>query len=140
MLSRSFAVASVAMLLAACGSSPDAPKTAQQKKSVEPPKSPDESRYLPKANQVSTDVIVDHLLGKGFMPGGTVGRYTNGRREYEMFVRKLGSPLDAAVLLPEWQKALKDSKLVPAFGAYFGEDGGRVFVFTKVPGPLGSSA
>jgi hypothetical protein len=133
MTARLLAVAAAALLLAACGSSSDAPKTApQEKKAVVPPKPPDESRYLPRTNQVSTEVVADHLLDKSFMPGGTLGHYKNGKQEYEMFVRKLSTPLDAALLLAEWQKALKTPKLVPAFGAYIGDDGGRpVFVFTK---------
>ena len=129
---RSLAVAGAAVFLAACSSSPDSPTPAAQTKKAEAPKPPDESRYLPRTGQISTEVVADHLLGKAFMPGGTLGHYKNGKSEYEMFVRKLSSPLDAAVLLPEWQKDLKGSKLVPAFGAYTGDDGGRpVFVFTK---------
>lgn len=130
---RSLAVAGLALLLAACGSSPDsANAVSQQKKVAVPPKPPDESRYLPRTNQVDTEVIADHLLGKSFMPGGTLGHYKDGKREYEMFVRKLASPLDAAILLADWQKALTNSKLVPAFGAYAGDDAGKpVFVFTK---------
>jgi len=129
---RSLAVAVAAVLLASCSSSPDTPAAAVQTKKAEPPKPPDESRYLPRTNQVATEVVADHLLGKAFMPGGTLGHYKNGKLEYEMFVRKLVNPLDAALLLPEWQKELKGAKLVPAFGAYTGDDGGRpVFVFTK---------
>ena len=133
MTTRSLAVAALAALLAACSSSTD-PSRAVPKQSTAPalPKPPDESRYLPRPDQVNTEVIPDHLLGKSFMPGGTLGHYRNGKQEYEMFVRKLASPLDAAVFLPDWQKGLKDSKLIPAFGAYMGDDGGRpVFVFTK---------
>jgi hypothetical protein len=133
MTTRSLAVTALAVLLAACSPSTDTAKTvAQEKKAVVPPKPPDESRYLPRLDQVSTEVIAEHLQGKSFMPGGTLGHYKNNGREYEMFVRKLASSLDAALLLADWQKALNDSKLVPAFGAYAGDDGGRpVFVFTK---------
>jgi len=132
MNTRLLAVAAAAALLAACGSSPDAPKTVPERTAAVPPKPPDESRYLPRTNQVSTEVIADHLLGKSFMPGGTLGHYRSGKQEYDMFVRKVASPLDAAVLLTDWQKELKDAKLIPAFGAYMGDDGGRpVFVFTK---------
>jgi hypothetical protein len=133
MTSRSLVVAAAAVLLTACSSSSDHPDTvAPQKKAVDAPKPPDESRYLPRTNQVSTEVVADHLLGKAYMPGGTLGHYKNGKAEYEMFIRKLATPLDAALLLPEWQKELKGSKLVPAFGAYTGDDAGRpIFVFTK---------
>lgn len=89
---------------------------------------------LPQADLVESTVIETHLMGKAFMPGGTLGRYRKGKQEYEIFVRKLGTPLDPALLLPDWQKALTGAKLVPAFGAYFGEDNGRpVFVFGKGP-------
>ncbi|MDE3166301.1 MAG: hypothetical protein KGN36_10880 [Acidobacteriota bacterium] len=133
MTTRSLAAAAVAVLLAGCGSSPDGPRTVpQQKQALVPPKPPDESRYLPRTDQIATEVIADHLLGKSFMAGGTLGRYRNGKEEYEMFVRKLATPLDAALALADWRRALKDARLVPAFGAYAGDDGGRpVFVFTK---------
>ncbi|HLJ13920.1 MAG TPA: hypothetical protein VKV15_05440 [Bryobacteraceae bacterium] len=71
-------------------------------------------------------------MAKPFMPGGTIARYKKGKTEYEMFVAKLPSATDAAILLPDWNKALTGSKLVPSFGGYFGDDGGRpVFVFAK---------
>ncbi len=66
------------------------------------------------------------------MPGGTVGSYKTGKSEYEMFITKLPSPTDAAILLPDWRKALTNAKLIPSFGGYFGTDAGRpIFVFTK---------
>jgi hypothetical protein len=66
------------------------------------------------------------------MPGGTLGHYKKGKTEYEVFIAKLPTPLDAAILLPDWSKALTGSKLVPSFGGYFGLDAGRpVFVFSK---------
>ncbi|MGI8745555.1 MAG: hypothetical protein ACR2NN_23880 [Bryobacteraceae bacterium] len=73
-------------------------------------------------------------MGKPFMPGGTLARYKKGGTEYEMFAAKLATPLAAAVLLPDWRKALANAKLVPSFGGYFGQDSGRpVFVFCKGP-------
>ena len=49
-----------------------------------------------------------------------------------MFVAKLPSATDAAVVLPDWRRALTDPKLVASFGGYFGQDAGRpVFVFAK---------
>ena len=125
--------AALACLLVACGSEPKAPAPAPSTK-AEAPKPPDESRYLPQDGLVDSKVVDDHLLGKAFMPGGTLGHYKKGKTEYEIFVRRLASPLDAAVILPDWNKALAGSKLVPAFGGYFGDDGGRpVFVFAKGP-------
>ena len=87
------------------------------------------------ANLVETKVVDKELMGKPFMPGGTLARYKKGKKEYEMFVAKLPTATDAAILLPDWRKALTDSKLVPSFGGYFGLDAGRpVFVFSKMRG------
>jgi hypothetical protein len=91
-----------------------------------------ESRCFPKANLVETKVVDKEFLGKPFMPGGTLVRYKKGKTEYEMFAARLPSALDAAILLPDWDKALAGSKLIPSFGGYFGQDSGRsVFVFSK---------
>jgi hypothetical protein len=78
---------------------------------------------------VETKVVDSQLLDKKFMPGGTLAHYKRGSVEYDMFLAR--TP-DAALLLPDWSQALTDSKLVPSFGGYFGQDGGRpVFVFAK---------
>ena len=126
--------AALAALLAACGPEPRPAAPAAEKKAAAVPRPPDETASLPRTNLVDSAVVEDHLMGKSFMPGGTVGRYRKGKQEYEVFVRKLASPLDAALLLPDWQKALARAKLVPAYGAYYGDDNGRpVFVFGKGP-------
>ena len=92
----------------------------------------DESRRLPVESRVGTEVVAKALLGKNFMPGGTVGSYKKGPRAYRMFVAKLKDPTTAAILLLDWKKALQGAKLVPSFGGYFGMDGGQpVFVFTR---------
>jgi len=99
---------------------------------AETPKPHDESRRFPIANLVDTRVVDRQLLGKPFMPGGTLARYKKGKTEYEMFVAKLPTATDAAVILPDWRKALTDSKLIASFGGYFGRDADRpVFVFSK---------
>ena len=122
--------ASVA-LLTSCGSEPK-PDTAVAPKKAEPPKPADESRHFPKANLVDTKVVENHLMDKPFMPGGTLAHYKRGKAEYDMFLARLPSALDAAILLPDWDKSLAGSKLVPSFGGYFGQDAGRpVFVFSK---------
>jgi hypothetical protein len=81
---------------------------------------------------VGTKVVDKELMGQTFMPGGTLARYKKGKKEYEMFVAKLPTATDAAILLLDWHKAMADSKLIPSFGGYFGLDAGRpVFVFSK---------
>jgi hypothetical protein len=106
-----------------------------EKEPAPPPETPkphDESRRFPTANLVDTAVVDKQLLGKPFMPGGTLARYKKGKTEYEMFVAKLPTATDAAVILPDWRKALTDSKLIASFGGYFGRDADRpVFVFSK---------
>ncbi len=124
-------VAGASLLICSCGSQPK-PVTTEPGKQVEAPKPADESQRFSSAHLVETKVVDKELLGKPFMPGGTLARYKKGKKEYEMFVAKLPTATDAAILLPDWRKALTDSKLVPSFGGYFGQDSGKpVFVFTK---------
>jgi hypothetical protein len=124
-------VAAVAVLISSCGSQPK-PAPLEPTKKVQAPKPSDESDRFPTVNLVGTKVVDKELLGKPFMPGGTLARYKRGKKEYEMFVAKLPTPTDAAILLLDWKKALADSKLIPSFGGYFGQDSGRpVFVFSK---------
>lgn len=119
------------LLLTSCGSQPK-PADSEPAARAGTPKPSDESGRFATANLVETKVVDKELMGKPFMPGGTVARYKKGKKEYEMFVAKLPTATDAAILLPDWRKALTDSKLVPSFGGYFGLDAGRpVFVFTK---------
>jgi hypothetical protein len=121
----------LALFLVSCGSEtkPVAPEPSQK---AEAPKPADESRRFPLADRVDTQVVDNHLLDKPFMPGGTLAHYKKGKIEYSMFVGKLPSASDAALLLVDWRKALTDSHLIPSFGGYFGQDGSRpVFVFPK---------
>ena len=122
--------AAIAATLISCGSQTAPPAAAPQK--AELPKPADESRFLPKTGLVESHVVDTPLLGKSFMPGGTMGHYKVGKQEFDMFVAKLPSAQDAAFLLPDWSKALANSALVPSFGGYFGDNGGKpVFVFPK---------
>lgn len=127
----SLVIAGFTVALVSCGSEPKQTASPESRK-TEAPKPVDESAYLPTANLVRTEVVPKELLGKAFMPGGTLGHYKKGKSAYEIFIARLPTALDAAVLLPDWSKALGGSKLVPSFGGYFGEDAGRpVFVFSK---------
>ena len=120
--------AALSAILLSCS---PAPAPAPEVKAAAP-KPPDESRHLPKPNLVESHVVDSHLLGKSYMPGGTLGHYKDGKAEYDMFVAKLPSAQDAAFLLLDWNKTLANSRLVPSFGGYIGDDGGKpVFVFTK---------
>lgn len=129
---RTLTVAALAILLSSCDSKPR--ETAPVPKVVPTPKPADESRRFPKSNLVGTVVVDKELLGKRFMPGGTLAQYKKGRTEYDMFVARVATSTDAALVLPDWEHALPDAKFLPSFGGYFGRDQGRpVFVFTKGP-------
>ena len=118
-------------LLASCGSESKQP-AAEAPKKAEAPKPADESQRFPKANRTGTQVVDNNLLGKPFMPGGTLAHYKKGQTEYQMFVARMPSAQDAAFLLLDWRKALKETKLIPSWGGYFGQDSGTpVFVFAK---------
>jgi hypothetical protein len=124
------AVAVFSVLLSSCDQKAPQPKAAP--KMAEAPKPPDESRRFSKVHLVDTIVVEKQLLGKPFMPGGTLAQYKKGQTEYDMFVAKLSSPTDAALILPDWKRALTDAKYEASFGGYFGRDAGRpVFVFAK---------
>ena len=119
-------------MLCSCGSQPKPTPSAQPAAQPAPAKPADESQRFPKANLVDSKVVDNHLLGKDFMPGGTLAHYKRGKAEYDMFVARTDSPTDAAILLLDWKKAMTDANLVAAFGGYFGKDNGQpVFVFTK---------
>jgi len=128
-------IVAVGLILSGCGSEPKPATTSgEQSKVVQAPaaKPADESSRFPTASLADTKVVDTHLLGKDFMPGGTVAHYKKGKLEYDMFATKLASPNNAAILLPDWRKALEGAKFVASFGGYYGSDGGRpVFVFTK---------
>lgn len=137
---RILLVCACGLLLSGCGGGDKTKVTTEARTTVEPPKPADESRRMPKENQVDTRVVDDDLMGKNFLPGGTVGRYKKGRQEYELFLAKMPSANDAAIALLDWKRAMADAKMIPAFGAYYGTDGDKpVFVFTKGPWVAGVS-
>jgi hypothetical protein len=120
------------VLLAGCGSNTPKSSAPASAEKPAPPKPSDESSRFPKAGLLGTEVVNDHLLGKSFMPGGTVAHYRKGKSAYDLFVAKLPTPTDAAILLLDWKKILTDAELIASFGGYAGKDAGRpVFVFTK---------
>ncbi len=128
MIVRLFRLIASCALLISC--SPE-PKN-EPPKAAEAPAVHDESRRFPQANLVDTKVVPRQLLGKPFMPGGTVAAYKKGKTEWSLFVAQFPDANSAAIALPDWRKALADSKLEPSFGGYFGQDGGQpVFVFAK---------
>ncbi len=121
------------LYLMSCDSGPaGSAKQTQTQRPTPLPRSADESRRFPRENLVSTEVLDSALVGKRFMPGGTLARYKKGTTEYRMFVARVASPVDAAIKLSEWRAALAKPEFVPSFGGYFGHDAAApVFVFSK---------
>lgn len=119
-------------MLCSCATEPKAPPVANSSENANAPKPSDESDRFPKANLAGTKVVGRHLMSKAFMPGGTVAHYRRGALEYDLFAARLPSATEAAILLPDWRKAMTGVKLIPSFGGYFGADAGvPVFVFAK---------
>src|ERR1039458_5333274 len=110
----------LAALSTSCGSGTKPAAAAPAPKKAEAPKIHDEWLRFPKAHLIGTHVIEKELLGKAFMPGGTLASYKKGKTEYRMFLAQLPTAEDAALLLLDWKKALTDAKLVPSFGGYSG--------------------
>jgi hypothetical protein len=122
-----FCLSLAALLLAGCSSQPPAPTPA--KKAVRPK---DDTRRFPAANQVEAKVVDDHLFGHAFLPGGNLAHYKNGKQEYDLILIRTASPSDAALLLLDYKQKLTNSKVVPGFGGFFGQDGARpAFLFAK---------
>ncbi len=129
---RTLAVAVFAIVLSSCDSKPTPVPQTETPKPAAAPKPPDESRRFTKVHLVDTIVVEKQLLGKPFMPGGTLAQYKKGRAEFDLFISKMASPTEAALLLPDWKKVLPDAKYEASFGGYYGHDAGRpIFVFTK---------
>jgi hypothetical protein len=90
------------------------------------------SALLPKENVVEVKVVQRELLGKAFMPGGALARYQKGKDAYEIFLGKLPTPTDSAIVLAHWDQVLKNPKVIPSLDAYYGVDANRpIFVFAK---------
>ena len=87
---------------------------------------------MPLENRVSAAVVDDHMLDRAWLPGGTLGHYKKGAKEWDLILMKADSPTAAAVWLLDYKRELDGAKLVPSFGGFYGTDKGRpAFVFTK---------
>jgi hypothetical protein len=133
---RWLSVSLLALLLAGCSSAPAPQEPAKQ--TAPKPKPADLTRYFPQANLVESKVTPDPIHGKPYLPPGNIAHYKSGKLEYDLFLIKMTSPDAAAFQLLDCKKALKDAKMLPHFGGYFGLDGDLpVFAFSKGPHLLG---
>ncbi|HEY3742939.1 MAG TPA: hypothetical protein VGL53_23995 [Bryobacteraceae bacterium] len=121
------------LLLSGC-SNPTPPAAAPVAKHAAPT---DESRKMQPEHRVSSEVVADHLFDREWLPGGTVGHYKNGAKQWDLVLIKSDSSATAADWLLDYKKELDGSKLIPSFGGFFGTEtqgkykGRPVFIFTK---------
>ena len=107
-----------------------APAAAPAKKAAKPV---DLTRFFPLANRGDVKLEEEHLLGKDYLPGGNIAHYKNGKQEYDLFLLKTSGNEAAALLVFEFKGKLKDAKLIPHFGGYYGLDGEKkIFLFPKL--------
>lgn len=118
------------LLLAACSEEKPAPVKFPWKAAAPAPKN--ETLKFPPGDQVSVSLVEDKMLGYDFLPGGNLGLYKKGNKEYKLFLVKLADYVAPANALLEFKNRLADAKFVPNFGGYAGTDQGvPTFVFTK---------
>ena len=121
----------IAIILAAglthCGTPPP---TKSAEAAPAPPK--DETALFPLAAQTGTHGVANHLLGKPFLPGGTVADYKLDGTSYQLFAIRMPTGDQAAFLLLDFKKNLTNPKYLPHMGGYFGMDGAQpLYVFAK---------
>lgn len=117
-------------LLAGCSQHQEATREATPAAARTPP--PDLRQKFPLENQLSMDLVPDHLLGKPFMPGGNLAAYKQGAREYRVFLARASDPQKAAFLLVDWRNALSQPRYLASMGGFFGLDADApVYVFSK---------
>ena len=115
---------------AACDSGQKSAPVAPVKPVVKPV---DLTRFFPMTNRGDVKLDEEHLLGKDYLPGGNIAHYKNGKQEYDLFLLKTSGNEAAALLVFEFKGKLKDPKLIPHFGGYYGLDGEKkIFVFPKL--------
>jgi hypothetical protein len=127
------AMAALAMIVAGCGSSPEAPAKTEPRPAALPVPPRDLTGLLPQAGRVSARVVPDHLLDQPAMPGGTLGDYAAGSRKYQLFIIETDTSQNAALLLVDMKTALQNPVYLAHMGGYFGTAGARpIFVFAKL--------
>jgi hypothetical protein len=117
-----------ALAVTGCSSPPE-------KKAAAPPPPPvtDDTRLLLALNRTDARVVLDHLLGKSALPGGTIGDYDANGTKYQLFIIETTSNQDAAILLLDLKVTLKDPAYIASMGGYFGTDSGTPFyTFAKL--------
>lgn len=120
-------ICALALLGAACGSGPAGAPQAPPPKPVK-----DLTGLLPLTNRVAARVVPDHLLENLKLPGGSVGDYKAGAKEYQMFVIEGESFQAAAFMLVDAKEGLQNQEYIAYMGGYFGTYRDKpLFVYAK---------
>ncbi len=116
------------LALVSCGEGPT--RSTRAEKAAEKPPA-DESALFPLTGLAGSKVVAGHLLGKSFLPGGTIADYEKG---YRLFAIREASAQKASFTLLDFKKDLTTPKYLAHMGGFFGMDRDKpLYVFAKGP-------
>jgi len=88
---------------------------------------------LPINSRSGTHVVQDHILDIPKLPGGTIGDYKAGGKDFQLFIVDCADNQAAAFALLDAKAALQTPEYISYMGGYFGIDGKRpLYVFSKL--------
>lgn len=124
----------LAIVVAGCGSAPEAAATKTAPPVAAPVHVADHTSLFPLPGQVSTSVVPDHLLDMKEMPGGSVAEYEVKGKKYQEFIIDAETSQKAAFLMLDMKTELKkDPEYIAYMGGYFGLYGDRpLYCFAKL--------
>ena len=129
---RIFACA-VALILVGCGSSPVGAGAKTEAQPVPAAPVRDHTSMLPINNRTGAKVVADHILDQPKFPGGTLGDYKAGGKEFQMFIIDTADNQAAAFLLLDAKSIMQNPEYISYMGGYFGIDGKRpLYVFSRL--------
>ncbi len=115
------------LALVSCGGGPPQSTTVETAEEKPPA---DESALFPLTGLAGSKVVA-HLLGKSFLPGGTIADYEKG---YRLFAIREASAQKASFTLLDFKKDLTTPKYLAHMGGFFGMDRDKpLYVFAKGP-------
>jgi len=121
-----------ALAITVCGCS-SAPNTAPKAETQPAPRIKDNTSMLPVNSRTGTHVVQDHILDIPKLPGGTIGDYKAGGKEFQLFIVDCSDNQAAAFALLDAKAALQTPEYISYMGGYFGSDGKRpLYVFSKL--------
>ena len=131
-MNRLITVLAIPLLFAlACGS-PEQEPGAVQKASTPTEQIRDQTHLFRKDGLVEAKVVDSNLGGKDFMPGGNLAVYEKDGKRYQVFFTLRRNADRALLLSMNYRDTLDNQEFVPAYGGFFGMDGGTpTLIFQK---------